>query len=809
MKKKVNYLKFATNGTNRHEQQNNNITKVRGVCLVRGLFSLLCAAAVLFTACFGFDERPDEFAAGFVAVEDITGVPTGGFPYVGLGLSATVEPHNATEKRIEWSIANQGGTQSSIDGSRLTANAEGTVTVTARIVNGKGEGEDFIKDFYIVISMVSPFKVTGILGIPAALPIEADTYTLHGTVEPSNAAHKNIVWSVLNQGGTGTTIDPVTHTLTAMSKGTVTLRATIVNGRLDEGDYTQDFPIHIYKTSVIASGYRDDYGSRYPVFWIDGELTELSAEGKSYARTEGVVFAGGRHYIAGYLADANSPPNAYLGYWVNGGNFIELDHGSMGGGTGMETRVHSIAVDAANDDVYITGRVNGTYCYWKIVDGVKEKRVDIPGGVDIGMSDFYGYPLYSGTYAGSIAAYNGSVYLPYKNTNDQKAYYLNEHGTAVPIPQLDDVYSILCVAVVNGNVYMGGEANNLGNNIGTPYYWQEGASAPTLLYDKTNRSLSGKVTSIVEQNGKPLFVGLLANDFSGTGFYYWDAQGNRNPILSDSSILDRAVSSDGDVFMPLSIGRNSITGRYRGGYVVIRGWQSSLVNNPYDAMYVTGIAVIDGDLLHSGSIANITAPSWREGDAVSLAAPQVSLSGQTVIEQGWQISDDGNEDWEDFTATTASMSHNGKYLRYYAKSSSGIMYHSNTVLIRVRSATANSGEIIIAMYHQYGWAWSGGGAIRIEVNGNFLTENASKIYGGNGPENYTFQTEPGDEVKLHWGWSASSQYAFAVYYSDDPPNPEFDPSTGTTDSGKILYSRLYNSYDTWPNGLFLTFTVVE
>jgi len=136
MKDNVNYLKFTTNNTNHHEQQGNIITKVRGVCLVRGLFSLLCAAAVLFTGCFGFDSRPESGGGEFVPVESIDGIPAVSVPYIAISLSGTVMPENATNKKAEWSIKSDGGTNSAVDGARLTANGEGTVTVTARIKTG-------------------------------------------------------------------------------------------------------------------------------------------------------------------------------------------------------------------------------------------------------------------------------------------------------------------------------------------------------------------------------------------------------------------------------------------------------------------------------------------------------------------------------------------------------------------------------------------------------------------------------------------------------------------------------------------------
>jgi hypothetical protein len=197
---------------------------------------------------------------------------------------------------------------------------------------------------------------------------------------------------------------------------------------------------------------------------------------------------------------------------------------------------------------------------------------------------------------------------------------------------------------------------------------------------------------------------------------------------------------------------------------------------------------------HGGSIADITAPNWRDDDAVSLTAPSVSLSaGQTITGQGWQTSDNGNNGWTNFAPpSTASMSLNGKYLRYYATSSSGTTYYSNTVVIGVHPATQAEREVTIAMFtmdtNWQGWNYS---ALRINVNGTDI--NSYLTMDSVDPKYYTFDVYPGDVVQLYWrGWTGSTDRfcAFAVYYSDDPPNPAFDKQTGTTDTGRLLASVL-------------------
>ena len=119
-----------------------------------------------------------------------------------------------------------------------------------------------------------------------------------------------------------------------------------------------------------------------------------------------------------------------------------------------------------------------------------------------------------------------------------------------------------------------------------------------------------------------------------------------------------------------------------------------------------------------GRVGSITLPAWQEGSAISLSAPPVVglPAGESVTAQGWQTSDNGNDDWSNFTPPAAAdISYNGKYLRYYATSSGGQTYYSNTATIRVISQTAR--EVTIDMYDSVGDGWDGNGALRIVVNG--------------------------------------------------------------------------------------------
>ncbi|MCL2825770.1 MAG: hypothetical protein FWD72_00005 [Eggerthellaceae bacterium] len=100
----------------------------------------------------------------FMPVADIAGVPTAATVGIPLALSGVVEPNDATNQAIVWSIASAGATGATLSGNVLSATAPGTVVVTATIANGLAPGVAFTKNFAITVSSAANGLPAG--GIP-------------------------------------------------------------------------------------------------------------------------------------------------------------------------------------------------------------------------------------------------------------------------------------------------------------------------------------------------------------------------------------------------------------------------------------------------------------------------------------------------------------------------------------------------------------------------------------------------------------------------------------------------------------------
>ncbi|MCL2068032.1 MAG: SUMF1/EgtB/PvdO family nonheme iron enzyme [Treponema sp.] len=205
-------------------------------------FVLILTASILSLGIFACDDGTNGTGTDpvFVAVTSITGVPTGGVKEEPLTLTGTVNPGNATNKTIVWSVKTPGTTGADISGNTLTTTNSGTVEVTATITNGIAEGTDFTDDFTITIHDVF-VAVSDITGLPSAG--KAGNLTLSGTVNPADATNKTIIWSVKSAGTTGATIEGSTLTTTAAGDAGIT--ATIVNGLTMTSNFTKDFTITI------------------------------------------------------------------------------------------------------------------------------------------------------------------------------------------------------------------------------------------------------------------------------------------------------------------------------------------------------------------------------------------------------------------------------------------------------------------------------------------------------------------------------------------------------------------------------------
>jgi len=134
--------------------------------------------------------------------------------------------NNAATLTITTTIATPPGTyyfKAEIDG--VTSDNEKSLTVTAFV------------------------PVTNITGIPETA-FAGPPLLLEGTVNPATATNKTIVWSMLNQGTTGATLDGAT--LNATGTGDVIVKATVAGGLTPTDDYEKTFTIEL--TSPFASG---------------------------------------------------------------------------------------------------------------------------------------------------------------------------------------------------------------------------------------------------------------------------------------------------------------------------------------------------------------------------------------------------------------------------------------------------------------------------------------------------------------------------------------------------------------------------
>jgi endo-1,4-beta-xylanase len=204
---------------------------------------LLCACAVFGTCKFDYDSRTD----GFVPVEDIKGVPTGGVKGYEFTLSRSVEPETATNKTIVWSITEDGRTNAALNRNKLTATESGTVRVEARIKDGSAPGADFTA--YFDITILDEYNaVNAIQDIP--LKILPGTYKLEGTVKPDNAVNKTIIWELKEEGTTGALL--VGDTLTTSAWGKLTVTAIVEKGAGPDTDFSQDFEIRVAPLPVTS-----------------------------------------------------------------------------------------------------------------------------------------------------------------------------------------------------------------------------------------------------------------------------------------------------------------------------------------------------------------------------------------------------------------------------------------------------------------------------------------------------------------------------------------------------------------------------
>ena len=145
-------------------------------------------------------------------------------------LTATVLPENATNKNVVYSVNDESILSVDQDGN-VTGLSLGTATVTVTTEDG-----DFTASAEI---NVIPVQVTGVGLSPEAASVGlGHTIQLTASIKPSNAANKNLSWSVSDE--TIISVDD-RGTVTGLSGGTATVTVTT-----EDGGFTASAEITVY-----------------------------------------------------------------------------------------------------------------------------------------------------------------------------------------------------------------------------------------------------------------------------------------------------------------------------------------------------------------------------------------------------------------------------------------------------------------------------------------------------------------------------------------------------------------------------------
>lgn len=202
--------------------------------------------------CYGFDIFEDPVNGEFEIeilrspdkpVEELQNVPTSGKAGEPLELTGKVEPVNATYQDVIWEIADSGNTGASIkDGNILETQYGGAVVVRATIKDGIKEGEDWVKEFTITIEGDKYVGVTDIPNIPSEIK-SGVSQTLPSTVTLEDGSAKEIVWSIKEDGGTGSVFE--NSVLKSTRSGTVVVQAVVKDGLGPGVDYVKEVVIKV------------------------------------------------------------------------------------------------------------------------------------------------------------------------------------------------------------------------------------------------------------------------------------------------------------------------------------------------------------------------------------------------------------------------------------------------------------------------------------------------------------------------------------------------------------------------------------
>lgn len=155
----------------------------------------------------------------FVAVTGVSLNPTSKTINVGdkLTLIGTVAPSSATDKTLSWMSSDN--SVATVTNGVVTAKSTGNVTIIAISSNGK------VGTSSLTVNAQAS-KIT--VDVTSKVLYIGSSFTLHGTIAPSNTTNKSVVWKTSNNKVATVTSSGVVK---AINAGTATITVTTSNGK--------------------------------------------------------------------------------------------------------------------------------------------------------------------------------------------------------------------------------------------------------------------------------------------------------------------------------------------------------------------------------------------------------------------------------------------------------------------------------------------------------------------------------------------------------------------------------------------------
>jgi len=311
-------------------------------------------------------------------------------------LTATVNPPNADNKNVTWSISpTTFATLSATTGSTITVTgtAQGTATVTVTTVDGA-------KTDTCAVEVTAPVPLVSVSLTPSPLTVASNrTASLTATPNPANASVASYTWT--SSDPTKATVpsgtQPGTITVTGVAQGSTTITVTARDA--DGGTKTATCNVTVgppatdatyigfdtgllmdnaaqaaYNGQVInavdvasnivyACGYDPSAGK--PTFWKNGVKTVLPlSAGMTGGEAKAICIENGTAYVAGYELNDSDPILAKLWVISSAGAVTTPalpDFEALG--TTLDQGIWAFGVCRLNGNTYMCGGVD-SYDYY-------------------------------------------------------------------------------------------------------------------------------------------------------------------------------------------------------------------------------------------------------------------------------------------------------------------------------------------------------------------------------------------------------------------------------------------------------------